>query len=112
MLTNSSSEFSSVLAVVNGARSTSLPVRVGYRGFIVIFALEDGSSISQTFGHAKQMSTTLETALLNSHGSVPSNEIIAIATATINVLVSIASDDAISTFKFFNTMLEDEIFVF
>ena len=88
-LTNESSNFENIVGIISGTMSTPLPLRTGYRGFLVTFILNDGTSVAQTFGHGGQASTTIETILLNSHDNILSSEVLSIAAAAIHDLVSV-----------------------
>ena len=55
---------------------------------MVTTIFSDGAEFKQTFGKGLQSSTTIETTLLNSNGGTLSADVISIATAGINGLVS------------------------
>ena len=87
-VTSSDSEFTSLKGVLSQATSTALPSLAGYRGFIVTTIFTDETKVEQRFGKGLQSSTTIETTLLNSNGGTLSADVISIATAGINGLVS------------------------
>ena len=81
-------EFNNVLTVLSGATSTTLPSKVGYRGFLVSATVSGGTTVMYTFGQGQQSSTTLETTLLNTNNGALSSDVFNIALAGINGLVS------------------------
>ena len=87
-VTSSDGDFSSLVSVLSQATSTSLPLLVGYRGFVVTAIFSDETKVEQRFGKGGQSTTTTEITLLNSNGGTLSADVITIATAGINGAVS------------------------
>ena len=87
-VTNETAEFETLKVALTGAKSSTIPLLAGYRGFIVTTTFTDGTIVYRTYGQGGQSSTTLEMALLNSNDGTISSDVIDIAAAGINGLVS------------------------
>ena len=86
-ITNDTAEFETLKAALTGAKSSSIPVQLGYRGFLVTTKFTDGTVVYRTYGQGGQPGTTLEMVLLNSNPGTLSSDVMAIAAAGINGLV-------------------------